>query len=93
MQGTVHIIWALLRENLSSRFSTKLDSNQPAQLLKLSSRSRYDTFQSANNKGTDQTAKKHRLVCPFVVGRCPKTGFLTLVHISKLFMCKIVINS
>ena len=28
---------------------------------------RYDTFQQANNKGADQTARMHRLDCSFVV--------------------------
>ena len=31
------------------------------------SKSVYDTFQSANNKGAVQTAPKRRLVCAFVV--------------------------
>ena len=28
---------------------------------------RYDTFQKANNKGADQSARMHKLVCAFVV--------------------------
>ena len=35
------------------------------------SKYRYDTFQKVNNKGVDQSAQMHRLVCTFV-----KTGFL-----------------
>ena len=31
-----------------------------------------------NNKGTEQTAHMHRLVCVFVVRKPPKTGFLAL---------------
>ena len=30
-------------------------------------KSRYNTFQNANNKGADQTAQMRRLVCVFVV--------------------------
>ena len=33
-------------------------------------------FQTANNKGADQTARMHRLVLAFVVCKPPKTGFL-----------------
>ena len=35
----------------------------------------YDTFQKANNKGADQTARMPRVVCVFVVRKPPKTGF------------------
>ena len=39
---------------------------------------RYDNFKLSNNKGADQTARMHRLVCAFVVCKLftPKTGFL-----------------
>ena len=84
------MIWSLTRENLSFGFPTKCDSNQPAQLQRLarklkfrSSKSRYDTFQKANNKGADQTVRMGRLVCAFVVGTAPKTGFLALRPIYK----------
>ena len=36
----------------------------------------YGTFQKANNKGADQTARMRRLVCACVVRKPPKTGFL-----------------
>ena len=36
----------------------------------------YDTFQKANNKGVDQTARMRRLVCACVVRKPSKTGFL-----------------
>ena len=36
----------------------------------------YDTFHAANNIGADQSALMRRLVCAFVVGQPPKTGFL-----------------
>ena len=36
----------------------------------------YGTFQKANNKGTDQTARMRRLVCACVVRKPPKTDFL-----------------
>ena len=41
-----------------------------------SSKFTYDTFQKANNKGADQTARMRRLVCACVVRKPPKTGFL-----------------
>ena len=37
---------------------------------------RDNTFQNANNKGADQSARMRRLVCTFVVRKPPKTGFL-----------------
>ena len=39
-------------------------------------KSRYDTFQIANSKGADQSARMCRLVCAFVVRKRQKTGFL-----------------
>ena len=36
----------------------------------------YDTFQSANNKGADQSVQMGRLVCAFVVCKPSETGFL-----------------
>ena len=36
-----------------------------------------DTFQYMNNKGADQTARMHRLICAFIVRAPPKTGFPT----------------
>ena len=57
-----------MRENLSSVFPTKWDSNQSAQLQRLAktwnfagSKSRY-TFQKVNYKGSDQTANPRRQV-------------------------------
>ena len=41
-----------------------------------SNKPRYDTFQKANNKGADQTARMRRLVCACVIRNTPKTGFL-----------------
>ena len=37
------------------------------------SKSRYDTFQTSNNRGADKTA---RVICAFVVRKPPNTGFL-----------------
>ena len=37
---------------------------------------RYNSFQYANNKGADQTARMRRLVCAFVVRKHTTTGFL-----------------
>ena len=36
----------------------------------------YHTFQIANNKGADQTARMRRLVCAFVVRQQKSQGFL-----------------
>ena len=44
----------------------------------------YETYQKANNKGADQSARMRRLVCVCVVRKPPKTGFLALRPI--LFM-------
>ena len=71
-------------ENLYSGSPTKRDSNQSSQLQRLArklkldklSKLTYGTCQKANNKGTDQTAQMHRLVCAFIVRKPPKTGFL-----------------
>ena len=55
---------------------------------------RYGPFQTANNKGADQTAWMRRLVCAFVGRNPPKTGFLSTrpsynlrFEISWLFRC------
>ena len=79
----IRIIWTLSRENLSSGFLTKGDTNQPAQLQGLARKLKFHLqqvyiwyFQKANNKGTDQSARMRRLVCAFVVRKPPKTGFL-----------------
>ena len=82
-QDRNHVIWASSQQNLSLGFLTRQDLNQSPLLQRLvgilifaSSRSIYDTFQSANSKGTDQTARMHRLVCTFVLCKPLKTGFL-----------------
>ena len=62
--------------------SHKENSNQSPQLKILArqncnfvcSKFSCDTFQSANNKGADQTVWMHRLVCAFVV-RNPEDRF------------------
>ena len=46
------------------------------------SKSRYDSLQQANNKGADQTARMHRLVCVFVIRKSLKTGFLATMGTS-----------
>ena len=48
----------------------------------------YDTFQKANNKGADQTARMRRLVCAFVVRKPPKTGFFASRPIYADNLCK-----
>ena len=44
------------------------------------------TFQKANNKSADQTARMRRLVCAFVVRKPPKTGFLATRPIYRLML-------
>ena len=75
--------WALSQENLTSGCPTKRVSNQSPQLQILARKSkfahsklRYGAFQTANNKGADQTARLRRLVCAFVMCKPPKTDFL-----------------
>ena len=58
--------------------SYKARFNQPAQLQRLARKLKYNSFQIANNKGADQTARMRRLVCAFVVRKPPKTDFLAL---------------
>ena len=77
------------RENLYFGFLTKPVSNQSHQLQRLarkSSKFTYDTFQKANNKGVDQSARMRRLVCACVVRKTPKTGFLTSRPTQSLLM-------
>ena len=74
-----NISWASTRQNLSSGFPTKRDSNQSRHLQRLPRRSklRVASLENANDKGADQPARSMRmLVCAFVVRRPPKTGFL-----------------
>ena len=74
-------IWATTRENLSLGFRQRI-SNKSPQLQRRArnftcSKLTYDTFQKANNKGADQTARMCRLVCACVDRKSLKTGFLT----------------
>ena len=74
-----NISWASTRQNLSSGFPTKRDSNQSPHLQRLPRRSklRVASLENANDKGADQSARSMRmLVCAFVVRKPPKTGFL-----------------
>ena len=74
-----NISWASTRQNLSSGFPTKRDSNQSPHLQRLPRRSklRVTSLENANNKGADQSARNMRiLVCAFVVQKPPRTGFL-----------------
>ena len=41
----------------------------------------YFTFQIANDKGADQTARMRRLICAFVVRYQEKSGFLVSMPI------------
>ena len=64
----------LLARELSSVFPARSFSNKFAQLQRLArklkfhnGKYRYDTIQRGNNKGAEQTAQMHRLVCAFVL--------------------------
>ena len=72
-----NIGWASTRQNLSSGFPTKRDSNQSPQLLPRRSKLRVASLENANDKGADQSARSMcMLVCAFVVRKPRKTGFL-----------------
>ena len=70
---------------------TNLEKN-----LKPCRKSRYNTFQNANNKGADQTARMCRLVCAFVVRKPPEDIFLSPIsyHIRNVrLLCSNVLCS
>ena len=74
-----NISWAWTRQNMSSGFPTKRDSNQSPHLERLPRRSklRVASLENANDKGADQSAQSmRRLVWAFVVRKPPKAGFL-----------------
>ena len=80
---THNYLGLVARKNLSSGFPSKRVSNRTPQLQRLArklifscSQVKYGTFQKANNKGADQTARMYRLVCACVVCKPTKTGFL-----------------
>ena len=50
-------------------------SPQLQRLARKCSNVKYGTFQKANNKGADQTARMGRLVCACVVRKSPKSRF------------------
>ena len=52
------------------------------------SKLRYGAFQKTNNKGADQNARMHRLICVFVVRKPPKTGFLAARPINVIWFVK-----
>ena len=69
-------VWASSRENLSSGFATRWDSNQSAWLQQLARVLKFWLQQEdvpvlyypgSEKKGADQTAPMRRLVCAFVV--------------------------
>ena len=75
----------IAKNKLSSGFLTKCVSKQSPKLQRLARKLKchcteltYDTFQKANNKGADQSARMQRLVCACVVPNTLKTGFLPL---------------
>ena len=92
--------WTSSGQNLSSGFLKNRDSNRSSELQRLARilkfclkhKFRYATFQKANNKGADQTARMRRLVCACVVRKPLKTGFLasrpTLIVFLKVFIEK-----
>ena len=63
------IIWASMREDLSSGFTTMQGLNQSAQLQRVHVarmlKFACSKFININNKGTDQTARMCRLACAF----------------------------
>ena len=61
----IHFVWAGERENLSSRFTTKYDTNRPAQLLLKFRNYKYCYIQVVNRNGADQTARISRQVDTF----------------------------
>ena len=66
---------------VSNKASFKSVSSATETSLKLNftgTKFTYDTFQKANNKGADQSARMRRLVCACVVCEPQKTGFLKL---------------
>ena len=72
--------WASSRQNLSSGFSTKRDSNQYVQLHRLArnfvcSKFRYYTFHKANHKGADQSARMRRLRLRLCCSQTPEDRF------------------
>ena len=76
-----NISWASTRarQNFSSGFPTRRDSNQSPHLQRLPRRSklRVASLENANDKGAEQSARSMRmLVCAFVVRKPPEIGFL-----------------
>ena len=69
-----------LRGNRHSEIQTSLPSYRDALENRNFTRGKftYETYQKANNKGADQSARMRRLVCVCVVRKPPKTGFLAL---------------
>ena len=61
---------------VSEKVSFKPETSLKYEISLVVSLYRYDTFQYANNKGADQSAQMHRLVCVFVDSNPPTTGFL-----------------
>ena len=75
-------IWASARQNLSSGFPTKRDSNKSPQLQRHAtcrnyacSKYPYGAFQKANYKGAEQSTRMRRLVCAFVVRKSRRHVF------------------
>ena len=64
--------------------SNKCDLSQSRKLQRLATKNgnlacskfRYDTFQKVNNKDADQTVRRSRLVCAFVVSKHRRHVFL-----------------
>ena len=51
----------------------------------------YDTFQHVNKKGTDQTARMHKLVCDFVVSQTTEDRFSLIPCVSSVQSCRVTI--
>ena len=90
------MIWALSREDLSSGCLTKRVSNQSPQLLRLARKLKFHlkqvyfmiTFQKANNKDADHTARIRRLPAPVLFANPQRQVFLRQVnYITALIGC------
>ena len=77
-----------LRGLRQSEIQTSLPSYRDALENRNFTRSKftYETYQKANNKGADQSARMRRLVCVCVVRKPPKTGFLALRPILSMLL-------
>ena len=84
-----------LRGFRQSEIQTSLPSYRDALENRNFTRSKftYETYQKANNKGAEQSARMRRLVCVCVVRKPPKTGFLALrpmYNLNNMVLCYLI---